>query len=355
VSLPETEFVQMKTIRKEKLYWICQVGGWFLFTFLEMASYIAMGGFGPGLLLNGFINFFLGILITHCYRLFLIKMGWLNLPLYKMIARGIIAVIVMSLVLTAINIPLDRITYPYFKSLPINFTILFGYIFNLSKYILLWTLTYHLFQYWERSLKAERDRYQIEATLKENQYNNLKTQLNPHFLFNSLNSIRTLVDVEPDLAKTAITQLSGLLRSSLHMGKHKTVLLKDELQTVKDYLAIESIRFDERLKVNFNIGPETEQCMVPPMMLQTLVENAVKHGISSLKNGGEISIDAYRVNGSLHMNIKNTGRYQPAGVHDGVGIENTVERLKILYDEKASFAIRNIDAQQVLTEIIIPV
>jgi two-component system LytT family sensor kinase len=345
----------MKTIRKEKLYWICQLGGWFLFALLELSTYLSIDGLTWKLLTNAIANFILGIVITHLYRLLLIRQGWLNLPLYRIIPRGIFGVVVMSFVLTLINIQLDRFTYPLLKDVPISAEIFFGYLSNLSKYILLWSLIYHMFQYWERSLKAERDRYQIEATLKENQYNNLKTQLNPHFLFNSLNSIRTLVDVDPDLAKTAITQLSGLLRSSLHMGKQRTVLLKDELQTVKDYLAIETIRFDDRLKVHFKVAPETEICMVPPMMLQTLVENAVKHGISTLKHGGEIHIDTFRINGSLHVEIKNTGQYDPLAIHDGVGIENTVERLKILYDDKASFAIKNLEPQQVLTEIIIPV
>ncbi len=345
----------MKQIRKEKLYWFCQFGGWFLFTLLEISNYIGMDGFRATLLLNGGVNFILGIIVTHLYRLFLIRTGWLNMPLYKIIPRGIIGVVVMSLMLTAVNIPLDRITYPIFQSVPIDLSFFFSYFFNLSKYILLWTLTYHLFQYWERSLKAERDRYQIEATLKENQYNNLKTQLNPHFLFNSLNSIRTLVDMDPELSKTAITQLSNLLRSSLQMGKHKTVMLKDELQTVRDYLAIEKIRFDERLTLTFDIAPETESIMVPPMMLQTLAENAIKHGISVSKQGGEIAIASFRNNGSLHIEIRNSGVFNPKPEHDGVGVENTLERLRLLYDDKASLNIKNILPQQVLTEIIIPV
>jgi two-component system, LytTR family, sensor kinase len=162
----------MKQIKKEKLYWFCQIGGWFLFTLLEVSNYIGIGGFKPALLLNGVVNFILGIVVTHLYRLFLIRTGWLNLPLYRIIPRGVVGVIVMSLVLTAINIPLDRLTYPPFEKIDINFSFFFSYFFNLSKYILLWTLTYHLFQYWERSLKAERDRYQLEAALKENQYNN---------------------------------------------------------------------------------------------------------------------------------------------------------------------------------------
>jgi two-component system LytT family sensor kinase len=345
----------MKTIRKESLYWICQLGGWLLFTLLELSSYIGIDGFSWRLFTNAVANFVLGIGITHLYRLFLIRKGWLNLPLSRIIPRGIVGVVAMTFILTMINIELDRFTYPALEAYPFGFSLFFGYFFNLSKYVLPWSLTYHLFQYWERSLKAERDRYQLEAVLKENQYNNLKSQLNPHFLFNSLNSIRTLVDIDPELSKTAITQLSGLLRSSLHMGKHKTVPLRDELQTVRDYLAIESIRFDDRLKVSFDIDPRSEDCQVPPMMLQTLVENAVKHGISSLKQGGLISINTSRHNGSLHVNITNTGEYHPDPRHEGLGIDNTMERLKILYDDKASFAIQNIEPRQVLTEITIPV
>ncbi|HCP93148.1 MAG TPA: sensor histidine kinase [Bacteroidetes bacterium] len=344
----------MKIIRKEKLYWICQLGGWLLFTLLELATYIGIDGLSWKLLTNAVVNFLLGISATHLYRVFLIQSGWLTLPLYKIIPRGMLGVILMSTLLTVINIWLDRFTYPVLQTVPVDAGTFFGYFFNLSKYVLLWSLTYHLFQYWERSLKAERDRYQIEAILKENQYNNLKTQLNPHFLFNSLNSIRTLVDMDPEIAKNAITQLSGLLRSSLQMGKHKTVSLADELQTVKDYLAIESIRFDDRLKVYFDIDEAAEKCNVPPMMLQTLTENAVKHGISSLKNGGEIAIEAHKYNGTLQLKITNTGHYQPKVEHEGVGIENTLERLKILYDNRATFSIQNDGSHQVVTEITIP-
>lgn len=344
----------MKTIAKEKLYWICQLGGWLMFTGMELTSYLMLYGYREALLLNVVVNFFLGIGITHLYRLFLIRIGWLSLPLYKIIPRGLVAVIVMSCILTAINIPLDRYTYPIFQQVEITLAFFMGYFFNLSKFVLLWTLTYHLFQYWERSLRAEKEKYQLQATAKENAYINLKNQLNPHFLFNSLNSIRTLVDADPNLAKTAINQLSGLLRSSLHTGKQKTITLKDELQTVKDYLAIEKIRFDDRLKWTFDIDESAYDCQVPPMMLQTLVENAVKHGISSLKSGGEIKVEAHKNAVQLHLTITNSGRYNPKKNHEGVGLENTRERLKLLYDESASLEIGNMGNQDVTTMIKLP-
>jgi LytS/YehU family sensor histidine kinase len=321
---------------------------------MELTSYVRIDGFKSALLINALVNFILGITVTHFYRLFAIKQGWLNYPLYKILPRVIVSVFVMVSILTAINIPLDRYTYPIFQQLDITFGFLMGYFFNLSKFILLWTLTYHLFQYWERSLLAEKEKYQLQAAAKENAYINLKNQLNPHFLFNSLNSIRTLVDADPRLAKSAINQLSSLLRSSLHTGKHKTIPLKDELQTVKDYLAIEGIRFDDRLKYTFTVGEEVMDYHVPPMMLQTLVENCVKHGISNLKNGGEILLEAKVENNQLLISITNSGQYTPKHNHEGVGLANTRERLKILYDEKANITIGNKDTHHVETKITIP-
>ncbi len=344
----------MAAIKKEKLYWICQLGGWFLFTMLEFITYLTIDGFRATLLLNVLVNFILGITLTHAYRIVLIKTGWLNLPLYKLIPRGIMAVVIMSILMASVNIPLDRYTYPIFEQIPFSFGFIFGYVFNLSKYVLLWSLTYHLFQYWERLLEAEKERYRLQAAMKENAFHNLKTQLNPHFLFNSLNSIRTLIDINPVTAKSAVNQLSGLLRSSLYNGKQKTISLKDEMQTVYDYLAIESIRFDERLVTEFNIDKEALDCEVPPMMLQTLIENGVKHGISKSKNGGSIVLEIHKNNKVLHIDIFNTGHFSPNEKSVGLGIENTVERLKILYDEKATFSIRNTTDNKVQTHIDIP-
>ena len=126
-------------------------------------------GFKGALVINALVNFVLGISVTHFYRLFAIGQGWLNYPLYKILPRVFISVLAMVSILTAINIPLDRYTYPIFQQLDITFGFLMGYFLNLSKFILLWTLTYHLFQYWERSLIAEKEKYQLQAAAKENE------------------------------------------------------------------------------------------------------------------------------------------------------------------------------------------
>ncbi len=341
-------------MNKYKLYWCCQIGGWAFFMFIETISYGNVFGYNGLLALNVAVNFFIGLFLTHLYRLFLIRTNWLTLPSAKLIPRATFGIITISILMVLLNVFIDRSTVPLLRQLPIDGVLIFNYLFNWSRYIFMWALIYHLFQYWERSLQAEKERLLLQATLKENQYHNLRNQLNPHFLFNSLNSIRTLIDLNPDLSKEAITRLSGLLRSSLYINNKKTIPLKDELATLEDYLAIEKIRFDNRLKIVYNIEPETLSNEVPPMMLQTLTENSVKHGISNLKDGGFVEIKSYQYNNFLHIEISNSGQYQPNQNKDGLGIKNTIERLQLLYDDKASFSIENINKQIVLTKINIP-
>lgn len=343
-----------RQMQKYKLYWACQIGGWAFFMLIEMISYGNVFGFNKLLTLNVVVNFFIGLGLTHLYRLFLIHTNWLTLPSAKLIPRASISIVIISVLMALLNIFLDRFTVPLLRQLPIDGVLVFNYLFNWSRYILMWALIYHLFQYWERSLQAEKDRLQLQATLKENQYHNLRTQLNPHFLFNSLNSIRTLIDLNPDLSKEAITRLSGLLRSSLQMNNKKTVSLRNEISTLEDYLAIEKIRFDDRLNISFSIDHSTQSMEVPPMMLQTLVENSVKHGISNLKNGGFVNIKTFQREQKLHIEITNSGQYHPKENHDGLGLENTKERLQLLYEGKASFDIHNLNDEVVITKISIP-
>jgi sensor histidine kinase YesM len=349
-------------LNKSKIYWYCQFGGWFFFVLIELITYINALGYSHGLLINGLSNWVAGIFLTHIYRLIVIKANWLNLPLQKLIPRCIFMIILVSIPLSFLNVILDHYTIPSsnieqfdfgkeFLS-RINFDVLPIFFFNLSKYVFLWAIVYHFFVYWEKLLKTETDKFELQAVLKETQYNNLKTQLNPHFLFNSLNGIRTLVDLDPENAKVAITKLSGLLRGSLKMEKNKTVALQDEMITVNDYLDIEKIRFNNRLNIVLEISPETLKSNLPPMMIQTLVENGIKHGISNLKNGGTIFIKSFVRNQNTVIQITNSGQYNPTT--SGLGIENTKERLRILFDDKANFSIKNLDDKNVLTEITLP-
>jgi LytS/YehU family sensor histidine kinase len=208
---------------------------------------------------------------------------------------------------------------------------------------------YHYFERYNTSLK-------YEATKNEIELNKLKSQLNPHFIFNALNSIRALVDENPRKAKNAITQLSSILRSSLVMNKSKLTHFDEEMNAVKDYLELESIRFEERLRTEFDLHPQSNQFLVPPLMIQTLVENGIKHGISNLKEGGTISLRTAVNGSSLIIQIRNDGQLingRPRNPR-GFGIDNTKQRLQLIFGGKASFRIFNDSDKTVLTELIIP-
>jgi LytS/YehU family sensor histidine kinase len=158
------------------------------------------------------------------------------------------------------------------------------------------------------------------------------------------------------MSKEAIMRLSSLLRSSLQMSKQKTVSLEQEMATVESYLLIEKIRFDDRLQYSFNIDANTKSTQIPPMMLQTLVENAVKHGISKLKTGGQVLINSVKKGNKVQIEILNSGRFEPnsSDPNSGLGLENTRERLKLLFEDQASFEIKNLDLHFVIATIELP-
>jgi sensor histidine kinase YesM len=299
------------------------------------------------------VEAFLCIVVTHTFRNRLKHWKWLYQPMHKLIPSVLAALFIMGL-------------FVYFLTIPVN--IVLGRLFNpttafdlqlilrqSSFYFILffwWTVcyfSYHYFNEYKKSLT-------YEATMIEIELNNLKSQLNPHFIFNALNSIRALVDENPKKSKQAITQLSNILRNSLASDKKGLTNFDDELKIVKDYLGLESIRFEERLKTEFDIHPESQRFLVPPLMIQTLVENGIKHGISKLTRGGVIQLKTDVVNDKLKIHIRNSGHYVNGTKRSksGLGLENTVQRLKLIYGDEATFRIANESDNFVLTELIIP-
>lgn len=235
-----------------------------------------------------------------------------------------------------------------------NKTDLYGIYQNLLL-ISLWMLIYIVYHFVQKNRNDQFDRLKLESTVKELELKTIKSHINPHFIFNSLNSIRALVDENPQRARRAITELSNILRSSMQAEKAETVPLEKELDIVKDYLALEQMRFEERLKTEFDIDEKALQQPVPPMMLQTLVENAIKHGISKQITGGVVRIAARFRNNYLELLVQNTGQLPPAINEDGFGIKSTQNRLNLMYHGKAAFAISNAGMNTVESKVTMPI
>ena len=190
--------------------------------------------------------------------------------------------------------------------------------------------------YYRRYLAGEQRAARLQAQLAQAQLQALKMQLHPHFLFNTLNAISELVHKEPETAERMVIQLSDMLRVSLDSIGVQEIPLKQELEFLRRYLDIEETRFRDRLRIRMDVDPETLGAYVPNMILQPLVENAIRHGISPLSRGGSIDIRARRNGETLQLQICDDGRGLPAaaenGSHgNGVGLTNTRARLTQLY------------------------
>jgi two-component system, LytTR family, sensor kinase len=271
----------------------------------------------------------------------------------KLLPRVLLTVMLMSFVLYVVRIPLNLLLGRLFDPVAaLNPVTILGQSSFYAILFFLWTVFYFTFHYFDQYNKSLK----YEASMIEIELKNLKSQLNPHFIFNALNSIRALVDENPVKSKQAINQLSNILRSSLASDKKGMMHFDEELKIVKDYLGLESIRFEERLKTDFEIHPESNQFMVPPLMIQTLVENGIKHGISKLTAGGIVQVKTDVTDSRLCIQIRNSGHLVQTTKRNktGLGLKNTMQRLKLIYGDDASFRIVNENDNFVLTEIIIP-
>jgi len=340
---------------KQRLYWTLQLGGWTLYGVVQIAaSLIASVSGAVSLQRVLFLVYeaFFCLLITHVYRYYINQWRWLSLGMPRLIPRVLLSSMVLGVVMYFLRIPSSIPLGLFNKAIVLDAFNLVGQSFYYGIIFFLWSVFYFIYNYFERYNKSLK----LEASVKEIELNNLKSQLNPHFIFNALNSIRALVDENPEKSKMAINQLSNILRSSLVADKKGLTKFGDELKMVKDYLGLESIRFEERLRTEFEIDPLSRSFMVPSLMVQTLVENGVKHGISKLTKGGIIQVKAKVENSHLKISIRNSGHYHLNGSkkRGGLGLANTSQRLKLLYGKEAHFAIRNENDNFVLTELIIP-
>lgn len=277
-------------------------------------------------------------------------MEWLQLPTTQLIPKVLLSIVLMSitvyLVRVGVSLSLGIYSNEMFSAINIAGNVTANVII-----MIIWSSIYFAFHYFEKNTQSLK----YEVAMNEMKLNQLKAQINPHFIFNALNSIRALVDEEPSKSKRAINHLSNILRSSLVLDRKRLTSLKEELDTTRDYLALESIRFEERLQTEFSIETDTQNIQVPPMMLQTLVENGIKHGISKLKKGGKLSVDARIDSGKMILEIRNTGHYYDNRINGtGQGLRNTRQRLELIYGETAKLKIENESDNTVLTTVKIP-
>ncbi len=347
-------------MNQKQFYWPAQIIGWTVYSLSQLIGYSAIFSFDfdeiNSLIGNGIVNIAAGIALTHLFRIIFNFYNWIKLPVSQLILRCIGVIIIITLVLAAINIPMDSEIIHIEK---MNWALRdITYLINLSKPVLIWVLIYVFYSYTNVRKDDAIERLKLESSIKETEAKVLRAQMNPHFMFNALNSIRALVTEDPQKSITAITQLSNLLRSSLVADRRATVSLNEEIKTVENYLSLEKIRYEERLQSKWQIDPATLNLQVPPMILQTLVENAIKHGVQKAQRWGFVEITTYTEENKLLIKIRNTGKLKSTeqkSENSGFGIQNTRLRLNLLYGPAASLKIFQENHLTVCAEIRIPI
>jgi LytS/YehU family sensor histidine kinase len=203
-----------------------------------------------------------------------------------------------------------------------------------------WTGLYISVTSLRRANSLEKQRLQSDLLARDARLAMLRQQLNPHFLFNSLNSIRALIFEDADKASEMVDRLAALLRYSLQSQGGEFVTLAEELLMINEYLSIEKIRFEDRLQVEMSISKDSTQAQLPRMLLQTLVENAVKHGIEPSVSGGIVSVTSHMQDHDLRLTVRNPGVISGGSNSTRLGLKNAEQRLALLTGPRASLKIQ---------------
>jgi hypothetical protein len=349
------------------LYVGCQLAGWGAWTLVYLGLLFAQGEVlvdgkainrqpGPkDIALVLAINC-IGLLVTHGYRAFIHRRGWSRLSPKALLPRIAGASLALGTVWTAVAWPLVHVFMGRTEeTVQINpATVTLYSVFNGAVLLFGWSALYFGYHIFESYRRSEIERWQLQSTAKEAELQALKSQVNPHFIFNSLNSLRALIDENPAQARDAVTRLANLLRYSLKAGQLETVPLEDELRIVDDYLALEQVRHEDRLRVRVAVSPEAAAAPVPPMLVQTLVENSVKYGIARCREGGEVAIEARCTADRLLLRITNPGSLSSDGGSTGLGLRNAAQRLRLIFGERARLQVTEESPGLVVAAVELP-
>ncbi len=328
-------------------YWRYQILFWIGYSAISMSFAVRYAGWSAEVLVGYLLYPFYSIGLTHLLHRDLQHWSGLT-PAWKRALRlaGAIAAIgmVQTLLIGAVEFWFEgRGSFFYVNRAALMYTAL-----GTTSATGMWVFIYQFRQHREQ-------RTQLQLALREAELRALEAQINPHFLFNCLNSIRALVAENPAKAQDMITRLANIFRYNLHRPPTHTVSLASEVEVVGDYLALESVRFEDRLRVRFAISSDAGKTPVPSMLLQALVENALKHGIATLPAGGDLLIRAEYNRDATVIEVENSGQLGTGnGSEGGVGLTNARERLRILYGGRASLQLRNRDSSHVVATVLIP-
>jgi hypothetical protein len=335
--------------KSQQLYWILQVAGWSLYTLVQITGAITVLQLPWGRSVLELVIFGgVGLAISHRLRDFVRRHKWAALSIPKLAARIVVAGFIVGTPL-GIMMQLSDVSAlqgagpllrEYAPALSASVTVAIQTLLQIPHWAVLymiWLSIYFAVVGLREYRSARLTQSELARALQLAELRLLKSQLNPHFLFNALNTVRSLTADNPLRAQSAVTRLANTLRYTLSSRHNELVTFAQELDIVADYLELESMRLEDRLRIERDVPANTASVYIPVMLLQTLVENAIKHGIAELPSGGLLKITAVLENDVLSVEIENPRPPTPiltAG--EGVGLRNARDRLRLLFGTRAT-------------------
>ncbi len=328
-------------LTKKQIYWILHITGWSGMAIAAILNNVIVVNSSLATQVpKQFIGALIGIIASHAYKLLVLKPAVFNLSPYKIVLHAVVAVIVISSLMALFSnfvVLLEFIDAPQYFSF-------FGFliwVINFGIFVAPWVILYFIYKIFERNKRIMEQKMELQILTQVTELELLKTQLNPHFLFNALNSVKALIQFNNRLAAEALNKLGELLHFSLSYQKMQAISLKEEIAEVDKYLTIEKIRFGERLHYEFDIAQETFEAKVPPAIILTLAENAIKHGIAQLENGGLIRIESTCQGNWITVKVYNSGELKTKKIN-GIGLINIQKRLENLFGSSFEFKIKQL-------------
>jgi len=308
---------------------------------------------------NSIVILLFGLLTSLGLRVFYIK----SRVIEKSLSRMVLPVLICSLISTSAMalfmlsiVSLLHSTNPDYDSVLGHMNIISN-IIGLYPITLIWSCIYLGVQSLQRWKQVESEKLSLQLALKEAQLNTLIGQINPHFMFNSLNNIRALMLEDINQARSSITQLSNVMRYALSADKKSHIPLEQELKVIEEFIAISGIQYEDRLEFKSKVDDQLLHVLVPPMMIQMLVENAIKHGISLVKGGGVLSLEINKQADFIFIQVCNPGSLKPSSTTStstNIGLNNIRKRLQLLYGSSASLELSEAD-ETVIATLIFPI
>ncbi len=341
----------------KKNYWIFQVAGWALYCLIYIFFYLSIRSepqpyFFEQLLTHVFIGFWL----THLMRFVIQKTKIILLDFKKqLVALTILSLffsflIGLCIVATEMLMKIQSVNLTDFSF----FNIAIRFAFSYFHFVLIWNLLYFTYHYIQKTRQQNVEQAKLENLLKELEITTIKSHINPQFLFNSLNSIRSLVTEDPVRARSAITMLSNILRSSIQVDKAEKTLFEKEFSILKDYISLEQIRFSDQMQVVYEIDEDTLDQPVPAMVIQTLVENAIKYGINSSSEHKKLEIySEYKE--TLHcFGVISNGNIHAYLEAETYALDEIRKRLSLLYGKEASLKVLETQPGFITASVCLP-